>query len=189
VLAADAAGDLRVRTLAQHEHVVVAAGGHERGTEPVREREHADEREHDEGDAERRRQRRRRPLDEAADVVDDGDLHATYLSASTTLSFEDCHAGTAPLATAISSAIPAAIATIDGVTLSPGTKPPMSKSARLKTRNAPPRPSTNPSVATTSASESTIRITSPSVKPSVFSTAMSEKRSRADIAKIGRAHV
>src|SRR5690606_34482202 len=181
-LARDATRDLRVRPLAQHDHVVVPAGRDQRRAEAAREREHADEGEDDERDAERRREAGRGPAQQAPDVVDDRDLHATYLSASTTFRRADCHAGTAALTAAMSSAMATAISAISEVTASPGTNPPKSNSTRLNRSSAPPSPSASPSPAMASDSAMTSRSTAPSVKPSVLSTAISPKRSRADIA-------
>ena len=77
---------------------------HERGDEPVRQREHRHEHRHDERNAERGQRRRHRALRHAPDVVDERDLHSTLRSACTTGSLAACQAGKIPLAMVSSSA-------------------------------------------------------------------------------------
>ena len=104
--AVEAARQLGVGALPEHQHVLVGAGAGERRAETVRQRQHADEHRHDQRDAERGERGRDRPLQHAAHVVDERDLHSTVLSAWTTGSRAARSAGTSPLASMSRSAMP-----------------------------------------------------------------------------------
>src|SRR5690606_10346820 len=133
VLTRNAAGDLRVRPLAQHEDVVGSPRGGHGGAEAVCQRKHAHERDDDQRDSDGRREGGGGAVQHAAHVVDQGNLHATYLSASTTRSRADWTAGTNPLTRPIRMAMMPATMAVGAVTARPGTKPPASNSIRLKT--------------------------------------------------------
>src|SRR3954447_4009714 len=91
--------------------------------EAVREREHGDEDRHHQADAERGERGRDRPGEHAAEVVAERDLHSTFLSAVTTGSRAARAAGTMPLASISTSAIPPPSASVDQVTSNPGRNP------------------------------------------------------------------
>src|SRR4051812_46316942 len=122
--AIDAARQLRVGAAAEDERILVRACARERGTEAVRQREHADEDGDDEGDADGRERRRRRPLEDAARVVHEGNLHPTCLNAETTGRRAARTAGTSPLASISTSATAEPNASVLGATSKPGRKPP-----------------------------------------------------------------